>query len=44
MTDQSRPPIYPRYCFHLAPTFNTWCLLRAADVHALDQHEGFEGT
>ncbi|PTB68904.1 hypothetical protein BBK36DRAFT_1192374 [Trichoderma citrinoviride] len=35
--------LYPRYCFHLSPTVNTWCLLRAAEVHALDQHAGFEG-
>ncbi|KAM5346605.1 hypothetical protein ACJ41O_009610 [Fusarium nematophilum] len=43
MSDSSNPPIYPRYCFHLAPTVNTWCLFRAVDVHGLDQHEGFEG-
>ncbi|KAL7817663.1 hypothetical protein V8C44DRAFT_355788 [Trichoderma aethiopicum] len=35
--------LYPRYCFHLSPTANAWCLLRAAEVHALDQHAGFEG-
>ncbi|KAM6523597.1 hypothetical protein FSOLCH5_004214 [Fusarium solani] len=43
MSDPAKPPIYPRYCFHLAPTVNTWCLFRVADVHGLDQHEGFEG-
>ncbi|OAA51793.1 OB-fold nucleic acid binding domain protein [Metarhizium rileyi] len=34
---------YPRYCFHLSPTANTWCLLRASDIHALKRHRGFEG-
>ncbi|KAF4463066.1 ob-fold nucleic acid [Fusarium albosuccineum] len=43
MTDSSKHQIYPRYCFHLAPTVNTWCLFRVVDVHGLDQHEGFEG-
>ncbi|UNI22552.1 hypothetical protein JDV02_008431 [Purpureocillium takamizusanense] len=43
MTDAPGPEIYPRYCFHLSPTSNKWCLLRAAEVHALDQHAGFEG-
>ncbi|KPM35538.1 hypothetical protein AK830_g11043 [Neonectria ditissima] len=43
MADPSKPPIYPRYCFHLAPTVNTWCLLHAALVHDLEQHAGFEG-
>ncbi|KAI9151774.1 hypothetical protein HJFPF1_08984 [Paramyrothecium foliicola] len=36
--------VYPRYCFELAPTFDTWCFLRAADIHKLDEHDdGFEG-
>ncbi|KAM0439823.1 hypothetical protein ACHAPT_000920 [Fusarium lateritium] len=43
MSDPVKPPIYPRYCFHLAPTVNTWCLFRIADIHGLDNHEGFEG-
>ncbi|KAF5019917.1 hypothetical protein F66182_8079 [Fusarium sp. NRRL 66182] len=43
MSDPDKPPIYPRYCFHLAPTFNRWCFLRVADIHGLDQHGGFEG-
>ncbi|RMJ06579.1 hypothetical protein CDV36_013828 [Fusarium kuroshium] len=43
MSDPAKPPIYPRYCFHLAPTVNTWCLFRVADIHGLDQHDGFEG-
>lgn len=43
MSDAETPPLYPRYCFHLAPTVNSWCFLRAVDVHALEQHPGFEG-
>ncbi|KAJ6442126.1 glycoside hydrolase family 81 protein [Purpureocillium lavendulum] len=43
MSDAPRPEIYPRYCFHLSPTSNKWCLLRASEVHGLDQHAGFEG-
>ncbi|KAF4982298.1 hypothetical protein FZEAL_2047 [Fusarium zealandicum] len=43
MSDSAKPPIYPRYCFHLAPTVNNWCLFHVADIHGLDQHEGFEG-
>ncbi|KAK2003458.1 hypothetical protein LX36DRAFT_104654 [Colletotrichum falcatum] len=27
--------LYPRYCLHLSPTFNTWCLLHASDIHDL---------
>ena len=44
MNDTPRPEIYPRYCFHLSPTTNKWCLLYASEVHALDQHAGFEGN
>ncbi|UKZ76664.1 hypothetical protein TrVFT333_004373 [Trichoderma virens FT-333] len=43
MTEATEAALYPRYCFHLSPTVNTWCLLRAAEIHALDQHAGFEG-
>ncbi|KAK7420270.1 hypothetical protein QQZ08_010470 [Neonectria magnoliae] len=43
MAEPPKPQIYPRYCFHLAPTVNTWCLLHAAVVHDLEQHAGFEG-
>ncbi|KAL7951880.1 hypothetical protein V8C42DRAFT_305488 [Trichoderma barbatum] len=43
MTEATKAALYPRYCFHLSPTVNTWCLLRAAEIHALDQHAGFEG-
>lgn len=35
---------YPAYCFALSPTFNTWARLAAADVHALKERAGFEGT
>ncbi|PHH68407.1 hypothetical protein CDD82_574 [Ophiocordyceps australis] len=45
MSENSRPQseIYPRYCFHLSPTINTWCLLRACDLSHLEQHDGFQG-
>ncbi|KAK4081048.1 uncharacterized protein Triagg1_2580 [Trichoderma aggressivum f. europaeum] len=43
MTESIKAALYPRYCFHLSPTVNAWCLLRAVDIHALDQHAGFEG-
>lgn len=35
---------YPAYCFSLSPTHNTWARLTAADVHALRERTGFEGT
>ncbi|EAA31107.1 hypothetical protein GE21DRAFT_8619 [Neurospora crassa] len=48
MTDsgaQGQPPpeLYPQYCFHLSPTINKWCHLRAADIVALSSHPGFQG-
>ncbi|PHH61357.1 hypothetical protein CDD81_435 [Ophiocordyceps australis] len=45
MSEDSRPQseIYPRYCFHLSPTINTWCLLRACDLSHLEKHDGFQG-
>ncbi|KAK3493001.1 telomere regulation protein Stn1-domain-containing protein [Neurospora hispaniola] len=48
MTDsgaQGQPPpeLYPQYCFHLSPTINKWCHLRAADIIALSSHPGFQG-
>ncbi|KAH7175579.1 hypothetical protein EDB81DRAFT_770334 [Dactylonectria macrodidyma] len=43
MADPLKPAIYPRYCFHLAPTVNSWCFLHAIDVNNLEQHAGFEG-
>ncbi|TGJ81895.1 hypothetical protein E0Z10_g6873 [Xylaria hypoxylon] len=33
---------YPQYCFHLSPTINTWCPLRASDVAGLASRPGFE--
>ncbi|RDA88085.1 hypothetical protein CP532_5291 [Ophiocordyceps camponoti-leonardi (nom. inval.)] len=36
------PALYPRYCFHLSPTFNSWCLLHAREIHGLEQHDGFQ--
>ncbi len=35
---------YPAYCFPLSPTHNTWARLTAAQVHALCERTGFEGT
>ncbi|KAK0385421.1 hypothetical protein NLU13_7897 [Sarocladium strictum] len=35
--------LYPRYCFHLSPTWPVWCFFKAAEIHALDKHDGFEG-
>ncbi|KAG6027089.1 hypothetical protein E4U41_001055 [Claviceps citrina] len=43
MTDACKTEIYPRYCFHLSSTVNTWCFLPALKIHALQQHAGFEG-
>lgn len=43
MNEASYPAIYPRYCFRLSPTVNTWCLLRASEIHRLEQHAGFQG-
>lgn len=43
MSDASRTENYPRYCFHLSPTLNAWCPLRASEIHGLEQHAGFEG-
>ncbi|KAL6865849.1 hypothetical protein ACO1O0_001948 [Amphichorda felina] len=40
MSGASRPTTYPRCCFHLSPTYNVWCLLRAADIQHLQQHSG----
>ncbi|PFH60982.1 hypothetical protein XA68_18455 [Ophiocordyceps unilateralis] len=38
----STASLYPRYCFHLSPTFDAWCLLHAREIHRLEQHEGFQ--
>ncbi|KAK3947135.1 hypothetical protein QBC32DRAFT_224838 [Pseudoneurospora amorphoporcata] len=37
------PELYPQYCFHLSPTINKWCHLRAADIVALSSHPGLQG-
>ncbi|KAF4965128.1 hypothetical protein FSARC_7045, partial [Fusarium sarcochroum] len=42
MNDSVKPPIYPRYCFQLAPSVNKFCPFRIAEIYRLDQHEGFE--
>ena len=44
MTEATKAALYPRYCFHLAPTFDKWCHLQVSAIHGLDQHSGFEGT
>ncbi|RWA12334.1 hypothetical protein EKO27_g2786 [Xylaria grammica] len=33
---------YPQYCFHLSPTINKWCPLRASDIAGLGSRPGFE--
>ncbi|KAI0009227.1 hypothetical protein F4779DRAFT_627926 [Xylariaceae sp. FL0662B] len=33
---------YPAYCFHLSPTINKWCPLRATDIHRLESRSGSE--
>ncbi|KAH7312373.1 hypothetical protein B0I35DRAFT_411104 [Stachybotrys elegans] len=43
MSKQISVELYPRYCFHLAPTFNTWCLLTVKEIHDLHQPAEFEG-
>ncbi|KAG9251480.1 uncharacterized protein F5Z01DRAFT_676966 [Emericellopsis atlantica] len=43
MSITTRHAIYPRCCFHLSPTHNVWCFLRAVDIWRLEQHAGFEG-
>ncbi|KAG5929934.1 hypothetical protein E4U42_003866 [Claviceps africana] len=43
MTGACKTELYPRYCFHLSSTVNTWCFLPARKIHALQQHAGFEG-
>ncbi|OTB09517.1 hypothetical protein M426DRAFT_316060 [Hypoxylon sp. CI-4A] len=43
MTSAEPLVYYPAYCFHLSPTINKWCPLRAADIQGLDTRPGFEG-
>lgn len=44
MPNQLSAPLnfYNAYCFDLSPTYNAWVKLTAADVHALQEREGFE--
>lgn len=42
-SDVSIGGLYPQYCLQLSPTFNTWCLMQAADVHALKTVPEYEG-
>ncbi|KAI2628768.1 hypothetical protein GGR54DRAFT_362175 [Hypoxylon sp. NC1633] len=43
MTSAEPLVYYPAYCFHLSPTINRWCPLRATDIHGLESRPGFEG-
>ncbi|KAL7622076.1 hypothetical protein AAE478_007577 [Parahypoxylon ruwenzoriense] len=43
MTSAEPLVYYPAYCFHLSPTINKWCPLRATDIHGLECRPGFEG-
>ncbi|KAI1211268.1 uncharacterized protein F4807DRAFT_30564 [Annulohypoxylon truncatum] len=42
MTSAEPLVYYPAYCFHLSPTINKWCPLRAIDIHGLERRPGFE--
>lgn len=42
MTTAETLVYYPQYCFHLSPTINKWCPLRAADIAGLLGRPGFE--
>ncbi|KAI2610105.1 uncharacterized protein GGS25DRAFT_487464 [Hypoxylon fragiforme] len=33
---------YPAYCFHLSPTIDKWCPLRATDIHGLERRPEFQ--
>lgn len=44
MTSAEPLVYYPAYCFHLSPTINKWCPLRAIDIHGLECRSGFEGV
>ncbi|OTB13357.1 hypothetical protein K445DRAFT_320209 [Daldinia sp. EC12] len=43
MTSAEPLIFFPAYCFHLSPTINKWCPLRAIDIHGLEGRPGFEG-
>ncbi|KAI3335688.1 hypothetical protein F4824DRAFT_489571 [Ustulina deusta] len=42
MTTSDPLVYYPQYCFHLSPTINAWCPLRAIDIAGLGSRPGFE--
>ncbi|KAI1777138.1 hypothetical protein F4818DRAFT_409315 [Hypoxylon cercidicola] len=42
MTSAEPLVYYPAYCFHLSPTINKWCPLRAVDIQGLECRPGFE--
>ncbi|KAI0169001.1 hypothetical protein GGR52DRAFT_553208 [Hypoxylon sp. FL1284] len=42
MTSAEPLVYYPAYCFHLSPTVNKWCPLRAVDIQGLECRPGFE--
>ncbi|KAI0408288.1 hypothetical protein F4802DRAFT_549229 [Xylaria palmicola] len=42
MTTADALVFYPQYCFHLSPTINKWCPLRAIDIAGLECRRGFE--
>ncbi|KAI0164193.1 hypothetical protein GGR57DRAFT_278519 [Xylariaceae sp. FL1272] len=42
MTGDAPPVYYPQYCFHLSPTINKWCPLRAVDIANLECRPGFQ--
>ncbi|KAI1496690.1 hypothetical protein F5X99DRAFT_399648 [Biscogniauxia marginata] len=42
MTSAESLVFYPSYCFHLSPTINKWCPLRATDIIGLESRPGFE--
>ncbi|KAI1422492.1 hypothetical protein F5Y12DRAFT_786760 [Xylaria sp. FL1777] len=44
MTTADALVFYPQYCFHLSPTINAWCPLRAIDIAGLGSRPGFEDT
>ncbi|KAI0593557.1 hypothetical protein F4775DRAFT_577587 [Biscogniauxia sp. FL1348] len=42
MTSADALVFYPSYCFHLSPTINRWCPLRATDIVGLQSRPEFE--
>lgn len=43
VTVPDKPTHYHQYCFHLSPTFNKYCPMRARDLVRLDEYDAFEG-